>query len=179
MDALRPLGDYISKEQFRKEAHISKRKALELIQQGLIPAIDTHRQTRRYWIARADLAAYLQERRMTPEKYSRKRPLKVLCQGKFVQYSSAAAAKLRKAIRLAWADQPDMLSAAAISNLLGYDDHTITQWLKRWRVGGVYTQRGRLYSKKSLITAISGREAQAMKYKSQQHFDLLRRAIHE
>lgn len=42
MDRLKPQGDYISKEQFCKQAHVSKRKAVELMQNGTVPAIDTY-----------------------------------------------------------------------------------------------------------------------------------------
>ena len=59
MDRLKPQGDYISKEQFCKQAHVSKRKAVELMQNGTVPAIDTYRKTRRYWIAQEDVDRYI------------------------------------------------------------------------------------------------------------------------
>ncbi len=179
MDALRPQGDYISKEQFRKEAHISKRKALALIQSGLVPAIDTHRKTRRYWIKREDVLHYIQEREVRPNKYRRKIPPKVLCQGAYVEYDPCTAIKLRRSITSIWSEVPDMLSTCMISQLLGYDADTVRRWLKKWAAARIRTQYGTLFSKKSLILALTGKEIQTMKYKSQEHFELLRRALYE
>jgi len=179
MDALRPQGDYITKEQFRKEAHISKRKALALIQSGLVPAIDTHRKTRRYWIKREDMLHYIQEREGYPNKYGRKIPPKVLCQGVYVEHDCRTAVKLRRSITSMWNEVPDMLSICTISQLLGYDADTVRRWIKKCDVARIRTEYGTLISKKSLILMLTGKEIQTMKYKSQKHFELLRRALYE
>lgn len=179
MDRLRPQGDYISKEQFYKEAHISKRKAAELINSGIIPAIDTHRQTRRYWIAREDVDTYLQERILHPEKYGNAHKQKMPCEGVLVEYSRQKAAMMRKRIQEIWTDQPDMLSVKAVSKLLGYDRRTISLWVHEWKVRSIATQNGRLYSKADVIKAIASKRVQKMKFKSKEHVALIRRVIND
>ena len=71
-----PQEEYISKEQFCKECHIKKATALYLIQGGLVPAINTQRQTNRYLIARSDMVRYLQERERDPIRFRYTRPKK-------------------------------------------------------------------------------------------------------
>lgn len=175
MDYLRPQGDYISKEQFRKEVHISKRKALFLIQSGIIPAIDTHRKTRRYWIAKSDVEKYLKAR----EVPSLDRSAKVLCQGVLVEYNSKIERHLQKRIRELWEDQPDMMSLNSVSQLLGYHRETILNWQKRWGIEAIKTSKGSFLQKESTILFLSGPHAQKMRFKSQKHTELLRRAIYE
>ena len=61
--------EYLSKEQFCKECHISKATALYLIKSRLIPAINTQKQTKRYLIARSDMLVYLKARELDPTLY--------------------------------------------------------------------------------------------------------------
>ena len=58
--------EYLSKGQFCKECHISKATALYLIKNRLIPTINTKKKTKRYWIARSDMLAYLRARELDP-----------------------------------------------------------------------------------------------------------------
>ena len=62
-------GEYISKEQFCKECHVGKQTALWLIQNGLLPAINTTRKTDRYLISRVDIAHYLRNHELESKKY--------------------------------------------------------------------------------------------------------------
>lgn len=174
MDRRKPVhGNYISKEQFCKQAHISKRKAVELIQNGTVPAIDTHRKTRRYWIAQKDVDLYLQEKKQNQLLMGNRRLDKVRCEGSLCEFSRKNAANLRKTITSAWAEYPDLLSVHCISKLLGYDRQTISVWVKKWDLPVIQTQKGRLYPKKSVIHAITNRSFHEKRYKSQEHVKLL------
>ena len=84
MDRLKPQGDYISKEQFCKQAHVSKRKAVELMQNGTVPAIDTHRKTRRYWIAQEDVDRYILNKTKRQLAAESSHLNKVRCEGLFL-----------------------------------------------------------------------------------------------
>ena len=55
---LKTYPNIMSKEQFCKACHISKRTALFLLENGLIPYIDTGKRTRCYIIRKADVIAF-------------------------------------------------------------------------------------------------------------------------
>lgn len=177
MDRLKPQGDYISKEQFCKQAHISKRKAVELMQNGTVPAIDTHRKTRRYWIAQEDVDRYILSKTKRQFAAERSRPNKVRCEGALSEYNRRDAANLRKSISFAWMKQPDLLSIRRISELLGYNRQTISVWIAKWELPVIQTQKGRMYPKKAVIQAITSREFHEKKYKSWEHVKLLEEHI--
>lgn len=64
-------GDYLSKEDFYKIAHISKRTALWLIETELIFAEKPERQGLGYRIPKAEVERYLADRNVNPTKYRR------------------------------------------------------------------------------------------------------------
>lgn len=150
-----------------------------MINSGMIPAIDTHRQTRRYWIAREAVDTYLQERILCPEKYGNTRKQKVPCEGVLADYSRQNAAVMRRRIQEIWEDQPDMLSVKAVSKLLGYDRSIISLWVQEWEVRSIATQNVRLYSKADIIKVIVSKRVQKMKFKSEEHIALIRRVIND
>lgn len=56
---LKDCPDWFSLEQFRAIAHISKRKAKWLPENGIIPCEDSGKQTHRFQIRRSDVAIFL------------------------------------------------------------------------------------------------------------------------
>ena len=56
----------ISKDQVYRICHISKATALYLLQNGLIPNVDSGKKTRKYRIQLDDVIAYLQKREEDP-----------------------------------------------------------------------------------------------------------------
>ena len=147
MDRLKPQGDYISKEQFCKQAHVSKRKAVELMQNGTVPAIDTYRKTRRYWIAQEDVDRYILNKTKRQLAAESSHLNKVRCEGPLSEYNRRDAANLRKSISFAWMKQPDLLSIRRISELLGYNRQTISVWIAKWKLPAIQTQKGQMYPK--------------------------------
>lgn len=59
---LKDCPEWLSMEQFRVVAHISKRKAKWLLENGVIPCEDSGKQTRRFQIRRSDVAEFLRQR---------------------------------------------------------------------------------------------------------------------
>ena len=59
----------INKEVFRKTCHISPRMAQYLLESQLVPCEIKAQRTHRYWIATADMVAYLRDREKHPERY--------------------------------------------------------------------------------------------------------------
>ena len=61
--------DGVNKEMFRKICHISPRMAQYLLETQLVPCEIKAQRTHRYWIATADMVAYLRDREKHPERY--------------------------------------------------------------------------------------------------------------
>ena len=66
------VPDVITKDQLYRICHISKSTALYLLQSRKIPCEYTGRKTRCYKIKKEDVIAYLENRKVFPESYSRR-----------------------------------------------------------------------------------------------------------
>ena len=166
--------EYISKEQFCKECHVGKQTALWLIQSGLLPAINTMRQTGRYLIAKSDVACYLRNRELEPEKY---RYRKYRCQS-FPNpgFSSGGSAQdLRSALEKIWIQVPDVLRCHEVQAILGYEEGVITRWRKELGLGYIKVSQTIYYPKKYLIDFLLSPQSQAQYIRSNKHIQLLRR----
>lgn len=122
---------YLSKEQFYKECHISKRTALWLIQSGLVPAIDTGRRTCRYLIARDDVETYLQERELHPAEYHY---IKSAAEAPRTSCPAPRGKGGQAALERLWANELDLLTLERVmSLLLRRDELTIIERGKAYR----------------------------------------------
>ena len=61
--------EIMNKEQLYKVCHISKRTAQYLLQSGLIPNTYTGKRTRCYQIKKSDVIAFMEDRKVNPNKY--------------------------------------------------------------------------------------------------------------
>ena len=61
----------ITKDQFYRICHISKRHAKYLLDSGLVKCVDSGKKTRKYKIEMKDVLAYLIDRELDPEKIPR------------------------------------------------------------------------------------------------------------
>lgn len=162
--------EYLSKEQFCKEYQVGKRTALWLISNNLLPAIDTKRKTDRYLISRKDIAHYLHQRELNPEKYRYPgRQSKVL--------SSQSIEHLRSAFFKVWADVPDVLRRQEVETLLGYEERVIVRWRRELGLEYLKVSQTIYYPKKLLIDFLISPKAQRQYPKSPQHIQLMRRVI--
>lgn len=167
---------YVSKEQFRRECHISKATALWLIQSGLITAIDSQRKTDRYLIARTDVENYLRAREMDPKKYRYRKSEKKPSPINIKKYSQGRARKLQNAAEVAWRDAPDMLGLSEVTRLLGYREKVVQEWRKTLGLRTVRISRNVYFPKKYLIDFMTSPEFLTVEPKSAEHLALLRRA---
>ena len=167
---------YLSKEQFYKACHISKATALRLIKSGLIPAIDTHRQTKRYFIAREDVVNFMREREKNPEKYKLN---SVQTYGGFRVYKRSVGARMRRMAQSEWINFPDVLCVQDVVELLGYQKKTVYRWRKESGLKGFQISGIHYIPKSSLLDFIAGPDFHRIQKKSEKHIDLLRRASYE
>ena len=63
------VPDILTKEQFYKLCHISKKTARFLLESGKVPCTNSGKKTRCYRIRKTDAMAYLQDREICPENY--------------------------------------------------------------------------------------------------------------
>lgn len=167
---------YLSKEQFYKACHIGKATALRLIKSGLIPAIDTHKQTKRYLIARKDAENFMREREQNPEKFSLGR---VQTYGGFRMYRRSVAVRMRRLAQAEWSDLPDILGIHDVAELLGYQKRTVYRWRKELGLKGFQISGVHYIPKSCLLDFIASLEFHGIQRKSEKHIDLLRRASYE
>ena len=133
--------NWMSKEQFRKEAHISKATALYLLESGVVPCKKTDGKTRCYRIKTTDVIAYLQDRILCPERYRAQ-------EGWYADRSTARVNRKRGAKRdsmiLTLSEEQtthlfayfknemdgyeDLLTVEEIALFLGYGKSSVTYW---------------------------------------------------
>lgn len=164
--------EYISKEQFCKECHISKATALYLIQNKLVPAINTQRQTNRYLIARSDMIQYLRERELDPPRYKYEKGSK---KGPVKAYTPSRAARLRKILLQEWANVPDVLRLEEVAQLLGYSKNAVRSWRKDYGLKSMTVSHTLYFPKKHLIEFVSSPEFHRLNPKSSKHIAFLKK----
>lgn len=163
--------EYLSKEQFCKECHISKATALYLIQSRLIPTINTGKKTKRYLIARSDMLAYLKARELNPTLYKYQ---KSYSKKRIKAYSCNRAAQLRRFITQEWGDVPDVLQLEEVSALLGYPKNIVRSWRKEFGLKSLTVSHTLYFPKKSLVKFVIGPDFHGFNPKSAKHLEILR-----
>ncbi len=143
----------ISLEAFTKLAHISKRKAKWLLENGHIPCIDTGKRTHRFMIPMKAVNKFL---RSSPAKcpvgiFSSKPPT---TQASHL-IAQISPTDLRKYLTLRWHYEPDGLQIEEIAALLGYTCPTVRRWLRSGKLKYIVTQRGAIIPKPYLVSFIS------------------------
>lgn len=165
---------YISKEQFYKVAHIRKATALRLIQEGLVPAIDTGKPTNRYKIRWSDVEFYLRDREEHPEKYGLTRHN--LTQHFPEKYKKSEAKKLGRYAKMLWREQSPLLSVEQASVLLGYSHRVVLEWTRKKGLQRLMSDGHAYIPKKSLLQFVESRAFHEIRMKSRQHIEMIRSA---
>lgn len=131
----------MSKEQFRKVAHISKATALWLLQSGRVPCRDNGQKTCRYTIKTKDVITYLQDRCIHPERYMAKDgwyktrsgygQSRVTLKDELLALKPEQRELLRQYFETKMADFYDLLTVLDLHGFLGYSQSMITKWCRR------------------------------------------------
>ena len=133
----------ITKEQFCRICHISKRHAKYLLDSGLVKCMDSGKKTRRYTIQAKDVWAYLIDHDAHPEKYRAPAGYYSAHPGKPKQHpDSNQLSEFKELIPFTnhektllytlWereaADYADLMTTTDVCNLTGYQSKTIYNW---------------------------------------------------
>ena len=120
--------EYVTQEQVRQMLHISKRKAKYLLDNGIIPCVNTGKKTRQYRVKVSDIEYYMHH----PYDFT---------VGMFPSGSTYKPVK-KEAVRLdeevvskyylkLLSKANDMLSVQEVSELTGYSTSAIYRWIER------------------------------------------------
>lgn len=164
----------ISKDQLYHICHISKRKALWLLEHGVIPCEDSGKQTRRFRIQLEDVIDFL-ERRDAGE-LDGVLPVGCFSSGRPSEREARVyldCHELRDLILDRWVDEPDMLTVKQATALCGYSINAINRWMKKGVVEGVNYYGTNLFSKESLAEHLASHAGQEISVKSELHREFL------
>lgn len=166
-------GDYLSKEDFYKIAHISKRTALWLIETELVLAEWPEKQGLGYRIPKAEVERYLADRSINPTKYRRSDRCNRYPYCPVQRYTKRLGKEIRTVVEQDIAHLPDVLAPKQVSVILGYNLREIYDWgqtrgLKALRLSGKL-----YYPKPFLLDFLASKAYHNIREKSKEHIDCL------
>lgn len=179
----------ITKEQFCRICHVSKRYAKYLLDSGLVKCVDSGKKTRKYTIQAKDAWAYLVDRDVHPEKYKAPAGYYATHSGKSKRRCSSSqlpettelvlfTGREKSFLYTLWereaAGYADLMTTADVCSLTGYQSKTVYSWYHHHLVIGFMIRRKLLIPKSSLLEYLSGDAANAIVRKSAKQRALLR-----
>lgn len=173
MALLKNCPETLSLEQFRAVAHISKRKAKWLLENGVVPCEDSCKQTHRFQIRRDDVLDFLRWRDAVELN-------SIIPVGAFssntlntIPLPNTEPEELFSFLMDEWMDMPDMLTTKQAADLTGYNDTTINNWAADGKIQAVNYYGKNLISKESLAKYLASLEGQRIARPSQKHQDMI------
>lgn len=143
----------ISSEQLSKICHISKRKAKWLLENGVIPCVDTGKKTWRFQISIDAVIDYLENRdannltvTATPGIFSSKPHKKTA--------APVDLKALREYMQRLWSNEPDVLTVEEASRISGFSKNTIYHWIHKERLMSIRYMGKHIIPKDELIKAM-------------------------
>jgi hypothetical protein len=169
--------EIISQDQLYRICRISKRKATWLLENGYIPCEDSGKKTRRFKIRIDDVIIYLTKLEKHPE--SLQTPPGIFSSGikyrpKHKIVEPIDSDKFMKMLKKKWSSFPDALTVCDVIKLTGYCQTTISEWISKGKLFGVWYYSKYLIPKDCLIEYMATK-AHRITQKSNKHVDLLRR----
>lgn len=181
---LEEYPDTMTKDQFYRIAHISKRHAKYLLDSGLVPCHDTGKKTRRYTIQTRDVIIFLCDREDNPEKYkaptglyrgnSRKKRRISATPSVYFNFTEAEKTGLYLKWEQLAADYGDLMTTAEVSDLTGYSTQSIQRWCSKKILVGFKIHGALTIPRLAILEFMSSDRATSIVRKSSKHFDLLR-----
>lgn len=131
------LSKTVSLEEAARILRISKRKCSWMLGEGIIPCKDTGKKTRQYTILRKDVlkCAKIIDTIEFPKRFSSAKGSVKRDNLTNKQIEKYTAYLLQK-----WEDESDTLSAAIISDMLGYNIESVRRWLRSGKLQSVISK---------------------------------------
>ena len=152
---------FITKDQFYRICNISKKTAAHLLDNGLVPCVNSGKKTRKYKIKLEDVIEYLESREKDPGRYAApsgwyktygkpdEKDL-VMTPENIRRISAHYLKKLSK--------YPDVFSVNQLSSLTGYSTTTLLKWINRGAIKHLDMGNRYLVPKEWLLDFLSGPE---------------------
>ena len=178
----------ITKDQFYRICHISKRHAKYLLDSGLVKCVDSGKKTRKYKIEIKNVLAYLIDRELDSEKYRAPAGYYIGNSGKLKRcirrgqapgsvvtfhFTEQEKPGLLAAWQAAAAEYKDLMTTAEVCELTGYQSQTVYRWYHSKAITGFIIQGKLLISKLTLLEFLAGDKAINIVRKSPKHLNLL------
>lgn len=171
----RLLAEYppvIALDQLYRICRISKRKGRWLLENGVIPCVDTGRKTHRFQVKMTDVIAFLERRKngeitlpagiFSNHRACHKEAPLILDERRFSAY-----------LEREWAALPDALSARAVAVLLGYHRTTVNGWAEQSKMPSIHYFGETVFAKEQLIDFLVSTANSGLAEKSAKHRVLL------
>lgn len=151
-ELLQQFPEYMTKNQMYKVCHISKKTCLFLLENGLVPCIDSGKKTRRFKIETNAVIHYLEDRDLRPELY---RPPEGFYKKKQSELNRALTEDdlliMRQFYEAALKRYPDVLTTKQISEFTGYGESSVVRWCSKQQLKNFYIKRRLFIPKEYLI----------------------------
>ena len=190
---LNTLPHTISKNQFYKICHISKRHAKYLLDSGLVKCVDSGKKTCKYKIETKEVWGYLIDRELNPDKYRapegyycgnggrqkrKHRRAPAFAPVVIFHFTDQERAELLAVWTSSAEQYPDLMNTSEVCELTGYTTQTIQRWCRRKTITSFIIQGKLLIPKATLIEYLASNEAASIIRKSSKHLELLYQFIH-
>ena len=136
LEILKKYPEYMTKDQMYRICHISKKTCLFLLENKLIPNIDSGKKTRRFNIKTTDVINYLKDREINPWLY--KAPSGYYIEydkQKMTDYFLAFSKDNRNTISLFYENKlieyPDVMDIYEVAEFTGYNKNSVIRWCKK------------------------------------------------
>ena len=138
-ELLRQFPNYMSKDQMYRACHISKKTCLFLLENGLVPCIDSGKKTRRFKIETSAVIRYLEDRDLHPELYKAPEGFykKKQCEP-WLKLTEANLLLMHHYYDAVLEPYPDVLSIAQISEYTGYGKSSVVRWCSKQQLKSFY-----------------------------------------
>lgn len=169
---LKAYPETISKEQLYKLCHISKRMAKFYLDNGMIACTNTGHSTHKYIIRTSDAVAFLRDREKHPDRY---RVIGVGGAGRepivhpSINYDQAVMRVYQRLLVRKISVYPDLMTAAAISQLTGYSKKTVLTWASLGMIRWFKNAQQQYAPKELVMKHLLSREFREIRNKSDTH----------
>lgn len=149
--------EYVTKEQFYKIAHISKKTAQYLLQSKKVPCIENDKKTRKYKIKVSDIVTFLMDRELRPEYYLPSCSVKAILSNSSFLYCKMCSLneneilQLRSYLVKELVFLNDILTIKDISIFMGFSHKTLSRRCTKGDIFSFLINGKRLIPKVSLV----------------------------
>ncbi len=174
---LKTYPNIMNKEQLCKACHISKRTAVFLLENGLIPYLDTGKKTRCYIIRKVDVIAFAKKQnkdfnmRTWAENIARQNQITGSVRVKMQMPKDPRV--IREFYRDKLRDWPDVLSVAQVTEFTGYNRHTVGRWVSTGKLRALNTIYRHMVPKVCLVDFLMSENFSKIVRKTNKHKKML------